>query len=102
MHAMHAHHTAPEIAATEQQPSRLWNRLIREQWRQLFQSGSLPTRWARKADTSFSLSRTPAEPTIAYVVAQRLILCHWLLIFDEIQLLDVFSATLLADVLSRF
>lgn len=42
------------------------------------------------------------QPTIAFVVAQRLLLRHWLLVFDEVQLLDVSSATLLADVLSWY
>ncbi len=101
MVAIHANPALPESTAAEQ-PSRPWNRLVREQWRQLLQSDSLPMRWARNADMSFSLHRTTTEPTIAYVVAQRLILRHWLLVFDEIQLLDVSSATLLADVLSWF
>ena len=104
MVAMHTTPASPESedAATELEPARPWNRVIRQRWRQLLQAGSLPIRWARKADMSFSLPRTTAEPTIAYVVAQRLILRHWLLVFDEIQLLDVSSATLLADVLSWF
>ncbi|KAI0775799.1 AFG1-like ATPase-domain-containing protein [Trametes elegans] len=84
------------------QPSRPWNSVIRDKWRQLLASGSLPIRWMRKSNMSFSLSHTPLEPSIAYIVAQRLILRHWLLVFDEIQLLDVSSATLLADVLSWF
>ena len=54
------------------------------------------------SNMSFSLSQSPQDPSIAYVVAQRLILRHWLLVFDEIQLLDVSSATLIADVLSWF
>ncbi|KAK7053155.1 hypothetical protein VNI00_003774 [Paramarasmius palmivorus] len=39
---------------------------------------------------------------MAYAVAKRLILHHWLLVFDEIQLLDVSSASLLAEVLSWY
>ncbi|KAG7098402.1 hypothetical protein E1B28_000361 [Marasmius oreades] len=42
------------------------------------------------------------NPPMAYAVAKRLIVHHWLLVFDEIQLLDVSSASLLADVLSWF
>ncbi|KAL0572696.1 hypothetical protein V5O48_009270 [Marasmius crinis-equi] len=42
------------------------------------------------------------DPPMAYAVAKRLILHHWLLVFDEVQLLDVSSASLLADVLSWF
>ncbi|KAH9858488.1 AFG1-like ATPase-domain-containing protein [Lenzites betulinus] len=83
-------------------PSQSWNKVIRDQWRQLLHSGSLPARWTRATNMSFSLSRTSLEPSIAYAVAQRLILRHWLLVFDEVQLLDVSSATLLADVLSWF
>ncbi|KAI0829842.1 AFG1-like ATPase-domain-containing protein [Trametes gibbosa] len=82
--------------------SQSWNKTIRDQWRQLLQSGSLPRRWTLGTNMSFSLSRTTLEPSIAYAVAQRLILRHWLLVFDEVQLLDVSSATLLADVLSWF
>ncbi|EJF65444.1 hypothetical protein DICSQDRAFT_79616 [Dichomitus squalens LYAD-421 SS1] len=99
---MAAIHPNPESPAAAEEPSRPWNKLMRERWRQLLKSGSLPVRWTRKSNMSFSLSRTPLEPSIAYVVAQRLILRHWLLVFDEIQLLDVSSATLLADVLSWF
>ncbi|KAI0358524.1 hypothetical protein OH77DRAFT_1420920 [Trametes cingulata] len=79
-----------------------WNRALLGRWRQLLNNGSLPIRWIRRPNMSFSLYRTPLEPSIAYAVAQRLILRHWLLVFDEIQLLDVSSATLLADVLSWF
>ncbi|KAI0744112.1 AFG1-like ATPase-domain-containing protein [Daedaleopsis nitida] len=79
-----------------------WNKAIREQWRKVLNSGSLPIRWRRMSNMSFSFSQGQLEPSIAYVVAQRLILRHWLLVFDEIQLLDVSSATLLADVLSWY
>jgi peroxisome-assembly ATPase len=42
------------------------------------------------------------DPSMAYVVAQRLIRHHWLLVFDELQLVDVSSSSLLSDVLSWF
>ncbi|KAF5377699.1 hypothetical protein D9757_009371 [Collybiopsis confluens] len=42
------------------------------------------------------------NPPMAYEVAKRLISRHWLLFFDEIQLLDVSSASILADVLSWY
>lgn len=48
------------------------------------------------------MSAASQDPPIAFVVAKRLLLHHWLLVFDEVQLLDVSSATLLADVLSWF
>ncbi|RPD57550.1 hypothetical protein L226DRAFT_301305 [Lentinus tigrinus ALCF2SS1-7] len=99
MHASDAPQDTVDDSGQQQQP---WNKLIREQWRQLLKSGSLPIRWRRTSNASFSLTRSPVEPSIAYAVAQRLILRHWLLVFDEIQLLDVSSATLLADVLSWF
>lgn len=78
-----------------------WNRTLRDQWRELVKKGLLPLRWKRRPWTSTYTAST-SQPPIPYVVAQRLILRHWLLIFDEIQLLDVSSATLLADVLSWF
>ena len=79
-----------------------WTRSVRDHWRDLLTSRSLPARWIRQVDASFRLSSHPSEPTIAFVVAQRLLLRNWLLVFDEVQLLDVSSATLLADVLSWF
>ena len=79
-----------------------WTRSLRERWQELLGSGKLPTRWVRKAVRFGTSSPTGLQPPIAFVVAQRLILRHWLLVFDEIQLLDVSSATLLADVLSWF
>lgn len=78
-----------------------WNRTIRENWRALVQSGSLPSTWARCPTYPSGMSAT-SDPTIAFVIARRLILNHWLLVFDEVQLLDVSSANLLADVLSWF
>lgn len=96
------HVTQTPLEPPKERSPQPWNKLVREQWRQLVKSGSLPIRWVRQSNMSLSLSRTPIEPSIAYVVAQRLILRHWLLVFDEIQLLDVSSATLLADVLSWF
>ncbi|KAL7281558.1 hypothetical protein ACG7TL_004875 [Trametes sanguinea] len=99
---MTALYSSESASHASSEPSRPWNNLIRDQWRQFLKSGLLPSRWKRQPNMSFSISRTPVEPSIAYVVAQRLILRHWLLVFDEIQLLDVSSATLLADVLSWF
>ncbi|KAJ7077260.1 AFG1-like ATPase-domain-containing protein [Mycena belliarum] len=75
-----------------------WNRSIRDQWRQLVRTGSLPLAWRRHSAPPPSKS----TPTIAFSVARRLVLHHWLLVFDEIQLLDISSATLLADVLSWY
>lgn len=82
-----------------------WTKDLRERWRSLAGMGALPISWARY---SFRLAGTsnpslfPRDPPIAFVVAKRLLLHHWLLVFDEVQLLDVSSATLLADVLSWF
>ncbi|KZP22052.1 hypothetical protein FIBSPDRAFT_739626 [Athelia psychrophila] len=80
-----------------------WNRAIRDQWRALVGSGALPPNWnwSRRPPYTSSGKYSP-EPTIAFVVAKRLLLTHWLLVFDEVQLLDVSSANLLADVLSWF
>ncbi|TFK53712.1 hypothetical protein OE88DRAFT_1655972 [Heliocybe sulcata] len=75
-----------------------WTRGLRAQWRELVKTGSLPTSWPRNP---FS-SSTSGDPTIPFVIGRRLLLTHWLLLFDEVQLLDVSSASLLADVLSWF
>lgn len=72
-----------------------WNKTLREQWRNLLKTGSLPNSWSPTTGSS----RT--SPTMAFTIAQRLVLRHWLLVFDEIQLLDASSAVLL-DVLSWF
>ncbi|KII92426.1 hypothetical protein PLICRDRAFT_50808 [Plicaturopsis crispa FD-325 SS-3] len=78
-----------------------WNRTIRQRWRELLKTDSLPKYWTRSSASTSPYTRT-TDPTIAFVVARRLLLHHWLLVFDEIQLLDVSSATLLADVLSWY
>ncbi|KAJ6489487.1 AFG1-like ATPase-domain-containing protein [Mycena vitilis] len=75
-----------------------WSNGIRDTWRQLVKTGNLPLFWRQGASSDPNRS----TPTIAFSVARRLILHHWLLVFDEIQLLDISSATLLADVLSWY
>ncbi|KAH8119309.1 AFG1-like ATPase-domain-containing protein, partial [Phellopilus nigrolimitatus] len=77
----------------------LWTKAVHERWRSLLNSGALPASW--KSASSRILSQ-PSEPPIPFVIAHRLILQHWLLVFDELQLLDVSSAGLLADVLAWF
>jgi peroxisome-assembly ATPase len=77
-----------------------WTRNLRTQWRSVLHSGSLPKIWTRSP--AFAAARSTSNQTIAYTIARRLVLHHWLLVFDEIQLLDVSSAGLLADVLSWF
>lgn len=89
--------------AIEEAPNaRPWSRAIRDHWRKLLSEGSLPKKWARTPGNNFVTHSTSPQHTIAFAVARRLILRHWLLVFDEVQLLDVSSATLLADVLSWF
>ncbi|KAJ6521929.1 AFG1-like ATPase-domain-containing protein [Mycena vulgaris] len=74
-----------------------WNSGVRDKWRQLVKTGSLPPLWRRPTSGA-----STSTPTIAFSVARKLLLRHWLLVFDEIQLLDISSATLLADVLSWY
>ncbi|KAF5357382.1 hypothetical protein D9758_005841 [Tetrapyrgos nigripes] len=70
--------------------SSLWNASASSEWKKI---------WQKIA----SRGRYPYQDlSMAYAVAQRLIRHHWLLVFDEIQMLDVSSASLLADVLSWF
>ncbi|EIW83233.1 hypothetical protein CONPUDRAFT_101930 [Coniophora puteana RWD-64-598 SS2] len=84
--------------------ARGWNSTIREKWRELAASGLLPVKSRRPmgGGVSFELAGGGREPTIAFSVARRLLLRHWLLVFDEVQLLDVSSAGLLADVLTWY
>ncbi len=98
---MHASSNAEE-ASPSSPTAQPWTKSIREQWRTLVSTGSLPKKWTRRLDSQFGLYAYTSQPTIAFVVARRLLLRHWLLVFDEIQLLDVSSATLLADVLSWY
>ncbi|KAL1760545.1 AFG1-like ATPase-domain-containing protein [Schizophyllum commune] len=93
-------HHEPDAAPA---PPETWNKTIREHWRRLTRAGAAPIRWASGARGSQAFSWYSAtSESIAYTVAQRLVLRHWLLVLDELQLLDVSSATLLADVLSWY
>ncbi|KAL5523830.1 hypothetical protein ACEPAG_8003 [Sanghuangporus baumii] len=82
-----------------------WTRTVREQWQKLLESGALPKSWRsvsyRDAIAS-TYSRHLNLPPISFAIAHRLVTRHWLLAFDEFQLLDVSSAGLLADVLSWY
>ncbi|KAF9529251.1 hypothetical protein CPB83DRAFT_882976 [Crepidotus variabilis] len=60
--------------------------------------GSLPIRWGRIG----LLEGVNSDPSIAFMVIERLLVHHWLQVLDEIQLLDVSSTNLLADVLSWY
>ncbi|KAH9485556.1 Lactation elevated protein 1-like protein B [Psilocybe cubensis] len=84
-----------QIVSEERGP---WNKNIRGQMERLLRAGSLPIRWG----TFRRVSAEYTNPSIAFMVAKRLLLRHWLLVFDEIQLLDVSSANLLADVLTWY
>ena len=89
-------------ATTAHEPAQSWSATVRDRWRDLVSTSSLPMKWIRTPRMGFTSYTSSTQHTIAFVVAQRLILRHWLIVFDEIQLLDVSSATLLADVLSWF
>ena len=78
-----------------------WTKSVRDRWKNLVKTGSLPALWNPNDPNNFRTFRN-ADPPISFVIAHRLILQHWLLVFDELQLLDVSSAGLLADVLSWF
>lgn len=96
---MQAKHQASQTQslAPERSP---WNKSVRERIRALAKSGSLPIRW--KNARGLNLDSQMVDSSIAFMVAKRLLLRHWLLVFDEVQLLDVSSANLLADVLSWY
>jgi peroxisome-assembly ATPase len=90
-----------DIRDSEQDRPR-WTRAIRDQWRSLVRTGGLNSIWSRGLSAQLMSNNGMLEPSIAYVLARRLVLKHWLLVFDEVQLLDVSSAGLLADVLSWY
>lgn len=94
---MAAVHRRPYDAPQEEKMP--WNKAVREHWRELVRTGMLPAKWSRSSSAHASLS---TDPSIAFVIARRLVLNHWLLVFDEMQLLDVSSAVLLADVMTWF
>ncbi|KAF5385887.1 hypothetical protein D9615_002581 [Tricholomella constricta] len=96
---MAASRAGPDSGDSKQEAERTsWNKGIREHWRGLLQTGSMPIRWARRGPQR----PQSADPPMAFSIARRLVLRHWLLVFDEVQLLDVSSAVLLADVLSWY
>ncbi|KIJ49377.1 hypothetical protein M422DRAFT_160910 [Sphaerobolus stellatus SS14] len=79
-------------------PQDTWNRKIRDRWNSFFRSGKFS--WSQLGGPDL-IGALP-WPSISYCIAQRLLFRHWLLVFDEIQLLDVSSAGLLSDVLSWY
>ncbi|THH13164.1 hypothetical protein EW146_g7026 [Bondarzewia mesenterica] len=64
-----------------------WNRSIRERGRELVRTGALFDFCTRNLTFSFNSALALGEPLIAFAIAKRLILRHWLLIFGETQLL---------------
>ena len=92
---MDAIYASPKYEHAERGP---WNKTVRQQFQNLVKTGTLPIRWPR----SNAVFGGASDPPISFIVAKRLLLHHWLLVFDEIQLLDVSSANLLANVLSWY
>jgi peroxisome-assembly ATPase len=83
----------------EASPSIPWTRALRDRWLELLKRDKLPTSWARSPG---AITGGSVDPPISYVLARRLVLRHWLLVLDEVQLLDVSSAGLLAETLLWF
>jgi peroxisome-assembly ATPase len=80
-----------------------WTRQLKEQWKDMLKTRSLPTSWSVSSlhgRTTQPVTRV--HPPMAYTIARRLLLSHYLLVLDELQLQDVSSASLLADILSWF
>lgn len=92
-------HALP-IAQDEDSMEIPWTKSLRDRWRNLLKSSSLSSSESHKVPRTYFSH--PTDPPIPFVIAHRLILQNWLLVFDELQLLDVSSAGLLSDVLSWF
>ncbi|KAG1751352.1 AFG1-like ATPase-domain-containing protein [Suillus paluster] len=90
------HTDLPSLSNTPASNKHLW-----DYWRELVNIDMLPN-WIRSPRAHVTPVASDGHPTMAFTIAQRLLLRHWLLVFDEVQLLDVSSAGLISDVLSWF
>lgn len=81
-----------------------WSAELRRRWRALFAKGDLPlTETPSVSNTGPREDSYVSELPMAQVLAARLLLRQgWLLHIDELQLLDIGSATILSDVLGHF
>ncbi|KAG0707092.1 AFG1-like ATPase-domain-containing protein [Suillus ampliporus] len=91
------HTDLPSPSITPVRNKHLW-----DYWRKLVNIDILPTNWTRSQDVHVTPAAPGGHPAMAFTIAQRLLLRHWVLVFDEVQLLDVSSAGLISDVLSWF
>ncbi|KZS98624.1 hypothetical protein SISNIDRAFT_481341 [Sistotremastrum niveocremeum HHB9708] len=85
----------PPVLAQVSEP---WSRTLKARWKAMLGKKDSSTMSTRAPFASSSPHFLP----ISFVVAQQMLLKHWLLVFDEIQLLDISSAGLLADVLAWY
>ncbi|KAG8689498.1 hypothetical protein FRC08_010920, partial [Ceratobasidium sp. 394] len=77
-----------------------WSAAIRARWKALFDKGEMPLTSTSSNDAG---TRLESELPMAQILAARLLLRQgWLLHIDELQLLDIGIATILADVLGHF
>ena len=81
-----------------------WTGEVRRRWRALFAKGELSlTELPPDSNAGSTEGSYTSELPIAQVLAARLLLRQgWLLHIDELQLLDIGSATILSDVLGHF
>ncbi|KAH7329823.1 AFG1-like ATPase-domain-containing protein [Rhizoctonia solani] len=79
-----------------------WTGELKRKWKSLFERGIWDHQPGR--DTTSSSTTTHVSPLpISQILAARLLLRQgWLLHIDELQLLDIGSATILCDVLAHF
>ncbi|KDN42237.1 hypothetical protein RSAG8_06904, partial [Rhizoctonia solani AG-8 WAC10335] len=78
-----------------------WTRKLKQKWKSLFERGI----WDQQSteDTPSTATTHISPLPISQILAARLLLRQgWLLHIDELQLLDIGSATILSDVLAHF
>ncbi|CAE6445358.1 unnamed protein product [Rhizoctonia solani] len=101
-HRMKATQALRQLEASSGKEEIKWTSEIKRKWKSLFERGI----WDQQpgTDTTTSSIATYISPLpISQILAARLLLRQgWLLHIDELQLLDIGSATILCDVLAHF
>ncbi|CAE7065726.1 unnamed protein product [Rhizoctonia solani] len=101
-HRVKAAQAQRQLEARSETKQTRWTSELKQKWKLLFDRGiwdRLPTEDSAPASAITHISPLP----ISQILAARLLLRQgWLLHIDELQLLDIGSATILSDVLAHF